>query len=115
MQNELIGYVERMMRGIEISDETLALDVIAAVVPKGGVFLGEDHTAAHFRKELWFPGILDRHFWQGWLDSGAQDTMLRCVERKNELLARHVVEPLDAATDREVERILQSARANLKS
>jgi trimethylamine--corrinoid protein Co-methyltransferase len=115
MQNELIGYVERLMRGIDVSDDTLAMDVIASVVPQGGVFLAEDHTAAHFRKELWFPGLLDRHFWQGWLDSGAKDMMLRCVERKNEILARHVVEPLDPVSDREVERILQSARSNLKT
>ena len=56
MQHEMIGYVERLLKGIEISDDTLALDVIASVAPAGGVFLGEDHTAAHFRKSSGFPG-----------------------------------------------------------
>jgi hypothetical protein len=41
--------------------------------------------------------------------------MLRCIERKNEILDRHVVEPLNHDADREVERILRSARANLNS
>ncbi len=113
MQNELIGYVERLMTGIAVSEETLATDVIASVVPQGGVFLGEPHTAAHFRRELWFPRLLDRQFWQGWLDSGADDMMRRCIARKNEILEKHIVEPLDPVIDREVENILRSARRHL--
>ncbi len=115
MQNELIGYVERIIRGIAVSEETLATDVIASVVPQGGLFLGEPHTAAHFRQQLWFPKLLDRQFWQGWLDSGAHDMMGRCNVRKNEILQKHIVEPLDPVIDREVEGILQSARRHLPS
>jgi trimethylamine--corrinoid protein Co-methyltransferase len=113
MQNELIGFVERLMAGIEVSDETLAVDIIESVASRDGSFLGEEHTAAHFRRELWFPRLLDRQFWQGWLDSGAKDLMKRCTEKKKQILAAHVVDPIDEKVDREMSRIIASARAAL--
>ena len=115
MQNELIGYVERLMRGFEVSDETLAIDVIASVAPEGGTFLSERHTVEHFRRELWFPELLDRQFWEAWIESGAEDMMSRCIERKDEILEKHSVEPLSRETEKDVEKILQSARRNLSS
>ena len=54
--NELMDYVKRIVRGFEVTDETLACDVVSLVGP-GGSYLGEDHTVQHFRKELWLPGI----------------------------------------------------------
>ncbi|HIE28055.1 TPA: hypothetical protein EYP66_12285 [Candidatus Poribacteria bacterium] len=112
MQHELIGYIERLMKGIEVSDETLAVDVIAAAAPEG-TFLSEMHTVEHFRKELWFPELLDRQFWQAWRESGAKDMMSRCIEKKNEILAEHIPTPLSKETEKDIDKILQSARRNL--
>jgi len=53
MSNEIIGMVKRIMGGIPVNEETLAVDVIAKVGP-GGHFLGEKHTFKHFRK-FWLP------------------------------------------------------------
>ena len=113
MQNELIGFVERLMAGIEVSEETLATEVIDSVASREGGFLGEEHTATHFRRELWFPRLLDRQFWQGWLDSGAKDLMTRCTEKKNRILSSLAIEPVDEKIDREMSRIVASARAEL--
>ena len=112
MQDELIGYIERIMRGIDVSDETLAVDVIASVVSDGRTFLSEEHTVRHFRKELWFPRLLDRQFWQAWHDSDAKDMMQRCIEKK-EMLMRHQPEPLSGEIERDISKILRSARQNL--
>ena len=50
MQNEIIGYVERIMRGVEVNDNTLAVDVIKEVAPRPGAnYLAEPHTAKHLR------------------------------------------------------------------
>jgi trimethylamine--corrinoid protein Co-methyltransferase len=54
--DEVAGLVGRLMGGIEISEETLALDLIDQVGP-GGHFLGEAHTVRHFR-ENWYPTLL---------------------------------------------------------
>lgn len=112
MQHELIGYIERLMRGIKVSDDTLAVDVIASVAHEGN-FLSETHTVEHFRKELWFPKLLDRQFWQAWKEIETRDMMSRCIEKKNEILNKHVPEPLDRETEKDVDKILQSARRNL--
>ena len=47
-----------------------SVDVIAEAGP-GGTFIDKLHTAEHFRKELWFPKLLDRDYYQAWRDTGA--------------------------------------------
>ncbi|MBM4044716.1 MAG: trimethylamine methyltransferase [Planctomycetes bacterium] len=54
LSDEVIGMAKRLVRGIEVNDETLAVDVIRAAGP-GGNFLAEDHTYRHFKQEFWFP------------------------------------------------------------
>jgi trimethylamine:corrinoid methyltransferase-like protein len=57
------------MRGIAVSDDRIAVDVIEAVGHDGS-FLAEAHTVQNFRKELWFPKLLDRQYWSNWMVSG---------------------------------------------
>jgi len=71
MQSELIDYVESVLREIDLSDEAFGLGVIAQTGP-GGTFIDKPHTAEHFRRELWFPRLLDRDYYQAWLDAGAK-------------------------------------------
>lgn len=58
--NEIIDMVDVLMGGIEINDETLALDLIERLGPRA-TFLGEAHTLKHFRK-FWVPRLFDRSF-----------------------------------------------------
>ncbi len=114
MQHELIGYVERAMAGIEFNDEAIGLEVIEQVGP-GGTFMDQEHTALHFRKELWFPKLLDRQFYDAWLSGGAKTMAQRCREEKERLLREHRPEPLPEAVDREIERVLAGARQELEN
>jgi len=109
MQHEIIGYVERLMQGIAIDDEKLGLDVIRNVGP-GGNFLAQEHTAAHFRDELWFPQLLDRDYFERWNDNGRPDTLRRCREMKDAVLQDHVPEPMPDDTVKEVDRLLEDAK-----
>ena len=112
MQNEVISYVESMMRDVDLSDEAIGLDVIEEVGP-GGTFIDRMHTAEHFRKELWFPRLLDREYYQAWMDAGKSGMEDRCREKKEELLKSHEVEPMDADLDRELEKIVLAAKREL--
>jgi trimethylamine--corrinoid protein Co-methyltransferase len=56
--DEIIGMVRVLVEGIEISDQTLALDLVEAVGP-GGTYIAEDHTLDHFRN-FWVPRVMDR-------------------------------------------------------
>jgi trimethylamine--corrinoid protein Co-methyltransferase len=112
MQHEILEYVERFARGFTVDDETLGLDVIRQVGHEGR-FLDTDHTVRHFRRELWFPRLLDRQFWANWVERGAGTMHQRCVEEKERILREHEPVPLDVDTARELERIVASARRNL--
>jgi trimethylamine---corrinoid protein Co-methyltransferase len=109
LQHELIGYVERVLRGFTVDDETLGLDVIRAVGHDGS-FLAEGHTVRHFKQELWFPQLLDRRFWADWLERGATDMYERCLAAKAQLLAEHRPTPLEEGLARELDRIVEAAR-----
>lgn len=109
LQNEMIGYIERILRGFDVNPETLAIDVIRDV-GHDGTFLDEMHTARHFRKELWFPQLLDRAYWANWIEDGASTMHERCIARKNEILESHTPSPLDKNTVQELDKIFNAAR-----
>jgi trimethylamine--corrinoid protein Co-methyltransferase len=95
--DEVLGWMEHFVRGVDISDETLALDLIDEVGPDGQ-FLDSDHTLAHFR-ERWYPQLFDRDNYDGWLSRGGKTLGERAAERVATILAEHKPEPLpnDAA------------------
>ncbi|HHN45850.1 MAG TPA: hypothetical protein ENN09_00275, partial [Planctomycetes bacterium] len=108
MQDEIIQYVERIMAGVKVDEDTLAVDVIRSVGP-GGNYLSEPHTAQHLRTEHWFPRLLDRRFFDAWAAEGKRDMAWRCREMKEKLLAEHEVTPLHPAVEKEIDRIAASA------
>ena len=108
-QDEVIAYVERMLRGMEVSDETLALDLIDEVGP-GGTFIDRMHTAEHYREHIWMPTLLDREYWPAWEAAGKPDTATRVRQRLDALLAGYEPTPLDPAVDADMARIVADAR-----
>jgi len=112
VQHEVIDYLERMARGFEVTPETLALDVIAEAGP-GGSFIAHEHTVRHFRQELWFPHILDRQFFDHWDREGRKETVDRARALLDDILRSHEPAPADPALEREMERIVASARRRL--
>ena len=113
-QHEVIAYVERIMAGITFDDDALGLDVIRDVAHRGQSYLAEEHTVQHFRRELWFPQVLDRNFFQVWADAGRPTTLDRCRDMKEERLRTYEPVPLPADVDREVTRIVDAARRHLR-
>lgn len=109
MQHEVIRYVESTMRELDFSDEAFALDLVDELGP-GGNFIDTDHTALRFRDELWMPRLLDRDFFQAWLDRGASSMEDRCVSATRELLDRHRPTPLADDLDAELRRIVTAAQ-----
>ncbi len=112
--DELMSYVKRIVRGFDVTPETLAADVVNAVGP-GGSFLIEEHTVRHYRRELWIPNLAwTRQAWATWDHEGRQVMAGRLRERIKSILATHQVAPMDEALAREVDRIVESARAELE-
>jgi trimethylamine--corrinoid protein Co-methyltransferase len=99
MDNELLGMAMRAVRGIEVNDETLALDAIDRVGP-GGHYLMDEHTLRYMRTEHYYPSaIFDRQGREMWEEAGATDAWARAKEVARRILAEHQPEPLDPAVD----------------
>ena len=77
------------------------------------VITASERLVEHFRKELWFPRLLDRKYYQAWLDAGATGTEDRCRAETKRILAEHEAEPVAADLDRALTEIVESARRHL--
>jgi len=98
LDHEVCGEVKRIASGIDVSDDTLALDAIQAVGP-GGAFLGQPHTLRHFRKEQYAPSLFRR---APRTAEGHSEKSLwgKARTRCEEILSEHVVDPpLDPDVD----------------
>jgi trimethylamine--corrinoid protein Co-methyltransferase len=102
LDNDLVGYVKRIMEGIEVNDETLAVDVIDEVGP-GGTFLAHPHTRKWFRKEQYFPTLFDRRKYEDWVRRGRKDAVQRAKEQVQEILRDHWPQPLDKDIRKRIE------------
>ena len=108
MNDEIIAMTRRIMRGVEVSDETLLLDLIDRVGP-GGEFMSERHTAKHCRAEIWNPTLMDRDAWVVWEAAGAQTMLDRVRAKLRDILATHQPPPLPDGMAEKIEAILQAA------
>jgi len=90
IDNEIIAYTKRFLKGFEVNDETLGVDLIRQVGISGS-FLEQGHTAQHFRSELFMPELLCRHPREEWEKQGSRD-LCRVAEEKAQQLMQNPVE-----------------------
>lgn len=98
IDNEILRYVRRYLRGIEVTDETLAVDLTREVGISGS-FLDTDHTLMHFRSEFFEPSILFRKRRPDWVEAGQKtlrDAAEDCADR---LIANERVPHLTSEQD----------------
>jgi len=104
--DEFIGMIRRMMDGIEVTPETLALDVIDQVGP-GGSYFGEKHTVRHFR-ENWFPALMNRNNYEQWMAAGGLSLGDKANQRVRQILQEHEPEPLPPEIVAELDALEES-------
>lgn len=105
MDCEIFSIVHKMMAGIEVNNETLAMDSIAAVGP-GGHYLAQKHTRSHMR-ELFMPRFMDRRPYTEW-ETKKDDARDWALARARKTLKEHQPDPLDEKIGKEMERIIKS-------
>jgi trimethylamine--corrinoid protein Co-methyltransferase len=110
--DEIAGLVKRLMRGVEITEETLALDVIDHVGP-GGHFLEEKHTLRYFR-DNWFPKLFHRGNLSEWEAEGRPTLGDRAAARVREILEGHEPPSLDGAVAERLAAIVQQAEERVR-
>jgi trimethylamine--corrinoid protein Co-methyltransferase len=99
MDCEIFSMIHKVMQGIVVDDETLALGAIQATGP-GGNFLTQKHTLKHMR-DLWVPQFMDRRPYSIWEEKGdnAEDW---ARGKAQQILKSHYPEPLDPKLSREL-------------
>ncbi len=103
IDDEIIGMALRLLRGIRVDEETLAVDAIREAGPAGN-FLAQEHTVRFMREEFFAQPLEERQARDAWESSGALDGRERARRRAREILASHRAAPLDPAADREIRR-----------
>jgi trimethylamine--corrinoid protein Co-methyltransferase len=111
--NEIIDMVKRILRGIPVTDDTKALDVMEEAGP-GGHYLDKDHTYSRFKSEIWQPKLIDRQNWENWELSGSKTFRDRAQERVIEILETETEPLMDEAMYKELRRICELADARHK-
>jgi trimethylamine--corrinoid protein Co-methyltransferase len=100
IDNDMLGQCLRCVRGVEVSDEALSVDVIADVCLNGpGHYLGHGQTLKLMQTEYYYPAIADRFSPKEWNEKGRPDIVQRAIAEKRRILAtnfpNHVPRALD--------------------
>jgi len=108
INNEICGMVYRILRGIEVNPDTLAVNVIREMGP-GGEFLTHRHTLEHFKLENWEAKLGNRMARDEWVGSGALDIRARAKEEVRRILDTHHPKTLDTNVQRKLAQIVEEA------
>ncbi len=112
--NELAASVQRLRRGIQVNEDTLAVEVIAAVMDGSRNFLGQKHTRQALRQgEMLLTQLSERRSWDAWEHEGRQELAQRAQAEAERLLAEHQVQPLDEIQERALDEIMSQAKMQL--
>jgi len=89
IDNDMLGAINRTVRGIEITPETLSTAVIEQVIAGEGHFLGQDQTLSMMQTEYTYPIIGDRLSPDDWRDAGGTSATDRAHDWVVHTLATH--------------------------
>jgi trimethylamine--corrinoid protein Co-methyltransferase len=95
---EVLSMMDSLLKGFEISDETLALDSIAQVGP-GGHHFDTALTMERYSTAFYNPLVFLRMGYENWVEAGGQDATQRAYRKWKELLANYEQPPMDPALD----------------
>jgi len=104
--DDVIGQALRCVRGIEVTDETLALDQMAQVCQQGpGHYLGTDQTLARMQSDYVYPVYGNRMSPKEWAERDKPDLIAQATARKTAILG----EPSAARFAPEMDRQIRAA------
>lgn len=106
LDDELCEAALRIARGIEVTPETIALDLIKETGYDGN-YLAADHTVEYFKKELFIPSLYSRQSDEDWESGGRKLALDHAREKVRQALADHQPRQLDPAVVKAMEEFRQ--------
>jgi trimethylamine--corrinoid protein Co-methyltransferase len=107
LTDELVSLTDHLMKGINVSEDTLLIEELERVGP-GGQFLDTRETLSRFRS-FWYPALLDRKTRQPWLEEGSITLGQRLNATVLEIIREHRPKPLSPDKKGKVQEILAGA------
>jgi trimethylamine--corrinoid protein Co-methyltransferase len=109
--DEIISFVRKLLGGVNLSREMMALDVIHEVGP-GGSYIETLHTLDHFDK-VWYPRFFDRRAYGAWVEAGKPTAIKTANEIAREVISKHKASPLPISTLETLNDIIAEADSHL--
>jgi len=104
IDNEIVGLVIRSNREIEITDETVSVDLIKKV-GIGKTYLGEMDTVKRVRG-FYMPSLWDMSTFESWVEGGKRDLMEVAGEKAQRILTEHPPPRLDATVSASLKKVI---------
>lgn len=114
LADEVIAMAKRIMRGVEVTPETMMVDLLDKVGPAEH-FLSQAKAVSLCKKEIWVPKIFDRNPHVVWERNGAKTMDQRLHERLMAILEKPAISSLTEGSLAEIQLILERAEEKLKS
>ncbi len=113
--NEIAASIRRVIKGFEVTDESLAVDVISSAMNSSHNFLGQKHTMRYLKGgEVLLTRLAERGSWETWEANGRTGMAERAQAEAEHILSSHQVPPLSQDQERELDEILSDADRKLK-
>lgn len=102
IDNDMMGSINRTVRGFEVSKETLSTDVIADVALGAGHFLGHPQTLDLMQRDYVYPDVADRLRPSEWEELGSADMASRARSQVEQTLATHFPDHVSREADEQI-------------
>ncbi|NQS91738.1 MAG: trimethylamine methyltransferase family protein [Chloroflexi bacterium] len=109
IDNEVCRMVGKVLEGIKVDQEHLAVDLIKEVGPVPGNYLKTEHTRQYWREEYIIPEVGVREEYNTWVMNGRKGVLDQAKERARHLMDTHQHNPLPIEAERELAKILIAA------
>ena len=110
LDDDVVGMIARLLEGVEVNDETLAIDVINRVGPIPGTYLIEEHTRKLWKKAQFIPKSADSLTYHEWREANKKDCIEYAKERMEKIIETYKPELLSNGEEEAIENILKEAR-----
>ena len=100
--DEMLSHVYRMIRGIEVTETTLAFESMKNIIAGDGHFIGESQTMQAMERDYFYPRFGDRLEPATWAEQGAQNIWQKTNRQAKDILAQHRPNYIAAAVDKKI-------------
>ena len=109
LDDDIANWVGSYLEGIEVNDETLAVDLIDEVGPIPGSYLNKAHTRKWWKTQQFMPKAAERSSYPEWMKTGKRTAIDYAKQRTEEILHSHKPVPLPKDQNVKVNDVLREA------